>query len=95
MPVRFLSSYLDEANNETHTLAATAYGSPKCGSCWKLQYDHQPPVFVVAVDNAAIFQLGKDGFAKFAGQKGFDQGSVDAKAVEVSPQNCGLPPPKW
>ena len=70
-------------------------GSPKCGSCWKLQYDHQPPVFVVAVDNAAIFQLGKDGFAKFAGQKGFDQGSVDAKAVEVSPQNCGLPPPKW
>ncbi|KAI1788138.1 hypothetical protein LXA43DRAFT_665181 [Ganoderma leucocontextum] len=70
-------------------------GSPKCGSCWKLQYDGKEPVYMIAVDNAAMFQLGKAGFEKFAGQKGFDKGSVDAKATEVSPEFCHLPPPKW
>ena len=34
---------------------------------------------MIAVDRAAIFQLGKNGFEKFAGCKGFDQGSVAGK----------------
>ncbi|KAM5536557.1 hypothetical protein V8D89_009834 [Ganoderma adspersum] len=65
-------------------------GSPKCGSCWKLQYCDQPPVYMIAVDNAAIIQLGKPAFDKFAGPEGTAKGSVNATAVEVSPDFCKL-----
>ena len=71
-------------------LACTVDGSPKCGSCWKLQYCDQPPVYVIAVDNAAIIQLGGDAFKKFAGGDGAKKGSVNATAVEVDPSFCGL-----
>ena len=50
---------------------------------------------MIGVDNAAQFQLGKEGFEKFAGRTGFDQGSViPCKATEVSPEYCHLPPAK-
>ncbi len=49
---------------------------------------------MIAVDNAAMFQLSKPGFEKFAGPQGFAKGSVDAKAVEVSPDFCHLSK-KW
>ncbi|KAM5536559.1 hypothetical protein V8D89_009836 [Ganoderma adspersum] len=67
-------------------------GSPKsrCGSCWQLQYNGQPPVYMVAVDNAAMIQLGGPAFETFAGAAGKAQGSVDATAVEVDPKKCGL-----
>ncbi|KAM5536564.1 hypothetical protein V8D89_009841 [Ganoderma adspersum] len=65
-------------------------GSPKCGSCWQLQYNGQPPVYMVAVDNAAMIQLGKQAFDKFAGAAGVAEGSVDATAVEVERTLCGL-----
>ena len=55
-----------------------------------LQYDGQQPIYMVGVDNAAIFQLGRDGFSAFAGRTGFDQGSVNAKAVQVPSEYCGL-----
>ena len=69
-------------------------GSPKCGACFKLQYDHKEPIYIIAVDNAAMFQLSKAGFEKFAGAEGFAKGSVDATAVEVSPEFCRLSK-KW
>ena len=49
---------------------------------------------MIAVDRAAIFQLGKNGVEKFAGCKGFDQGSVEVNATMVSPDQCDLPPAK-
>ena len=49
---------------------------------------------MIAVDNAAIFQLGKHGLAKLTGRKGFEKGSVSAKATEVSPEHCQLPSSK-
>ena len=70
--------------------AYTVDGSPKCGSCWKLQYCDQPPVYMIAVDDAAIIQLGGDAFKKFAGAEGAKKGSVNATAVEVDPSFCGL-----
>ncbi|KAM5544277.1 hypothetical protein V8D89_001937 [Ganoderma adspersum] len=72
----------------------TVDGSGKCGACWKLQYEDKEPVYMIAVDRAAIFQLGKNGFEKFAGCKGFDKGSVEVKATKVSPEQCDLPPAK-
>ena len=68
-------------------------GSPtsKCGTCWELQYNNQPPVYMIAVDNAAMIQLGGDAFKTFAGDVGIAQGSVDATAVEVDAGKCGLP----
>ena len=80
---------------ETDLLIYVVDFSPKCGSCWKLEYDGREPIYMVGVDNAAMFQLGKEGFEKFAGRKGFDKGSVIAcKVTEVSPEHCHLPPPK-
>ena len=73
----------------TH-IASTVDGSPKCGSCWELQYNGQPSVYMIAVDNAAMIQLGGDAFKKFAGATGVAQGSVDATAVQVDPGKCGL-----
>ncbi|KAM5536548.1 hypothetical protein V8D89_009825 [Ganoderma adspersum] len=65
-------------------------GSSKCGSCWKLQYCSEPPVYMIAVDNAAIIQLGGPAFKKFTGPEGAAKGSVNATAVEVSLDFCGL-----
>ncbi len=81
---------------EADPLVCEVDGSAKCGSCWKLQYDDKEPVYMIAVDNAAMFQLGKAGFDKFAGSNGFEKGSVVAcKATEVSPELCHLPLAKW
>ena len=55
-----------------------------------MQYCDQPPVYVIAVDNAAMIQLGGDAFKTFAGDVGIAQGSVDATAVEVPRAKCGL-----
>ena len=73
--------------------AWTVDGSPdaKCGTCWELQYNNQPPVYMIAVDNAAMIQLDGDAFKAFAGDAGIAQGSVDATAVEVDAGKCGLP----
>ena len=71
----------------------TVDGSPasKCGTCWELQYNGQPAVYMVAVDNAAMIQLGGGAFDKFAGAAGKAKGSVDATAVQVDAGKCGLP----
>ena len=71
-------------------MLSTAPYSAKCGSCWKLQYGDNEPVYMPAVDNAQHFQLGQVAFGEFAGQKGFDQGSVEAWVEEVDPTHCGL-----
>ena len=36
-------------------------GSPKCGSCWKMQYSGggHAPVYIIVVDSSAVFQLSK------------------------------------
>ena len=47
-------------------------------------------MYVLAVDNAAIIQLGKPAFDTFAGTEGAKQGSVNATAVEVDPSFCSL-----
>lgn len=77
----------------TRPLTHTVDGSPssKCGTCWELQYNGQAPVYMVAVDNAAMIQLGGDAFKTFAGAVGVAQGSVDATAREVDPEKCGFP----
>ena len=46
-------------------------------------------MYVIAVDNAAIIQLGKPAFDMFAGADGAKKGSVNATAVEVEPSFCG------
>ena len=78
--------------SQTFSPRHTVDGSPdsKCGTCWELQYNGQAPVYMVAVDNAAMIQLGGDAFDKFAGPAGKAQGSVDATAVQVDPGKCGL-----
>ena len=48
-------------------------------------------MYMIAVDNAAMIQLGGDAFKTFAGDDGIAQGSVDATAVEVDVGKCGLP----
>ncbi|KAM5543376.1 hypothetical protein V8D89_002961 [Ganoderma adspersum] len=65
-------------------------GSQLCGSCWQLQYNNQPPVYMIAVDNASTFQLSKPAFDQFAGTQGGEQGSVTATAVQVASGLCGL-----
>ena len=91
MPVRPSHPFTDIlACPKLTRFAYTVDGSPKCGSCWKLQYCDQPPVYVIAVDNAAIIQLGKPAFDQFAGADGAKKGSVNATAVEVDPSFCGL-----
>ncbi|KAM5538558.1 hypothetical protein V8D89_007891 [Ganoderma adspersum] len=65
-------------------------GSSKCASCWKLQNGSQDPVYMIAVDNAEIIQLGKTAFDKFAGAEGAAKGIIDATAVQVSPDFCHL-----
>ena len=80
----------DDANPRP-TLTVDGSPSSKCGTCWELQYNGQPPVYMVAVDNAAMIQLGGDAFKTFAGDVGIAQGSVDATAVEVPRAKCGLP----
>ena len=70
--------------------AVEHWDSESCGSCWKLQYCDKPPVYVIAVDNAAIIQLGQPAFDQFAGEEGAKRGSVNATAVEVDPSFCGL-----
>ena len=89
-PSRPLTCYLLVRTKLTHLSRHAVDGSPKCGSCWKLQYCDQPPVYMIAVDNAAIIQLGKPAFDKFAGEEGAKRGSVNATAVEVDPSFCGL-----
>ena len=71
-------------------LARAVDGSSKCASCWKLQNGNQDPVYMIAVDNAEIFQLGKTAFDKFAGAEGVAKGTIDATAVQVSPDFCHL-----
>nr|VWO99756.1 ATP-dependent RNA helicase CshA (EC [Ganoderma boninense] len=65
-------------------------GSSECASCWKLQYDGQAPVYMIAVDNAEIFQLSKTAFEQFAGAQGIAKGIVNATAAQVSPDFCHL-----
>ena len=72
--------------------ACAVDGSQLCASCWQLQYNGQAPVYMIAVDNASIFQLSKPEFDQFAGTQGGEQGSVTATAVQVAPGNCGLQP---
>ncbi|PIL28317.1 hypothetical protein GSI_09606 [Ganoderma sinense ZZ0214-1] len=74
-----------------------ADSSPTRGSCWRLQYAQagQDPVYmiVIAVDNAAAFQLSKPAFDRLAGveaEGATAKGSVDATAVRISPRP--LPP---
>ena len=78
--------------SQTFSPRHTVDGSPdsKCGTCWELQYNGQAPVYMVAVDNAAMIQLGGDAFDKFAGAAGKAKGSVDATAVQVDAGKCGL-----
>ena len=91
------SSYPIACTTLTYRLVSfithTVDGSPdsKCGTCWELQYNNQPPVYMIAVDNAAMIQLGGDAFKTFAGDAGIAQGSVDATAVQVDAGKCGLP----
>ena len=78
---------------DPHLTHRTVDGSPssKCGTCWELQYNGQAPAYMIAVDNAAMIQLGGDAFKTFAGAAGVAQGSVEATAVQVDPKKCGLP----
>ena len=97
MPVRPIPSlpsptHVHDADSPTRLIRHTVDGSPdsKCGTCWELQYNGQAPVYMIAVDNAAMIQLGGDAFKTFAGDAGIAQGSVDATAGEVDAGKCGL-----
>ncbi|KAM5536566.1 hypothetical protein V8D89_009843 [Ganoderma adspersum] len=76
---------MHDADSPTRTpLAHAVDGSPKCGSCWQLQYNGQPPVYMVAVDNAAMIQLGGPAFAKFAGAAGKAKGGSNESAQALA-----------
>jgi len=70
--------------------AVTGWGSPGCGTCYKVTYGNTT-VPVLAVDVALDgFNLSEETMNKLTGRLGVELGSVDATAIQVDASVCGL-----
>ena len=66
------------------------YGSPNCGSCWKLTYQGRS-ITVLAIDHARTgFTISLAAMDELTGGQAVSLGRINADATRVSPAQCGL-----
>jgi hypothetical protein len=68
------------------------WNSPKCGTCWKLQYGGNT-IRVVALDAAynGGFNIGLEAMNRLTNGNAEQLGHVDAVVAQEPPRACGLP----
>ena len=70
--------------------AVSGWGSPECGSCWRLEYNGNR-IHVIAIDTISDgFDISLAAMNTLTGGNAVALDSVDANARQVSKFHCGL-----
>ncbi|EFZ01862.1 cerato-platanin like protein [Metarhizium robertsii] len=70
--------------------AIAGWGSPNCGSCWRLDYEGMS-IKVLAIDHAGNgFNIGQTAMNALTNGRAVEFGQVDATATRLTPGDCGL-----
>jgi hypothetical protein len=70
--------------------AISGWGSPNCGSCWKLDYEGIS-IKVLAIDHAGDgFNVGQRALDALTNGRAVELGHVDAAVTPLTPRDCGL-----
>lgn len=70
--------------------AISGWGSPNCGSCWRLDYEGHS-VKILAIDHAGEgFVIGLTAMNALTNGRAQELGHVNAKVSPLTPKDCGL-----
>ncbi|KAM4057786.1 cerato-platanin domain-containing protein [Hirsutella rhossiliensis] len=66
------------------------WGSPNCGTCWKLEFQGQS-INVLAIDHTdAGFNIAQAAMDKLTNNQAVQLGRIDAKATQIDSKKCGM-----